>query len=1082
MRRQCSSRPSFAMPRRRRRLRALLLVTALALLVALALPALAQATTITWTHGTENYTGEGVPNTDWNDYRNWEPEQVPGPGDHVIVARDRHGHYPREVPGGSFASVEIFDCSPSAFNGSLTLTEGDSHFDQTINALGTLTVEAGATLRLDGVDYNDIGGPPVVNYGTITGSGGISGFIHNYGTVTPDSGILDLRGDQGGTSSPGSTIGGGAGTVQLKSASPDIWTMEDGSRLAGGVDVWGDVVIPLGATADCSGANSAVCGANFHGPGTLHVEPGATLYFDTTGRCDTGFTLDNHGTVVSGQYNPVWDGGTLFDNSGVLDIQDDAAGGMVASMTGGRALLVNTGSITSEGDNPLISLALDNQGTISVPSGNLQLQGGSSVPATGDFLGTDSGVVNFAGNTWQLADGVRLRNAKVGSATTVLSIPESATVTMEGANTIAGPYPRVEGPGTLRLLSGATFTTDGTPTFAGGLHFDVEGILAQIGSITVWDAGTVVDNSGTVDIQGNLRMNAGDSGVGTIVNSGTIAKSAGTGEGRIYLPLDNRGVVSCSAGRLLLCGGSTAPATGEFTGGGGEVTFYNGEYVLADGATLSGSGVRGGTLTLQPGITVPFNGTNTLAGGTVKGAGTALVPLGATLAVGGSTALSGGLALDQRGTLDFAGNYSLTTDGTGTILNSGTITKSLGTNTSTINPTLANSGTISVPTGRITLPAGKLTNYDATTKTLTGGAYAVTAPGLLRINNGDITTLAAAVTLSGAAAKLEDSAARNALRNLASVAPDGRLGLEAGQALSTVPLTNQGYLWIGEASTLSATNGAYTQAAGQTVLGAPTATLAATGTGAEVRLTGGFLTGCGTVSPALTNSGGYLRPEGATQYGTLSVAGPYSQGSGGTLLVDIASPAAGSYDTLAVSGAAALGGQLVVTRARSYQPAAGDSFAVLTAAVRNGTFAKWRSTKRSGSLPAPFTWEPSTPVRVSPSRSRTERRRAPSGTGDAEPGSAGVSNAAGAAERPPPPRSSGWCSSPPQRTSASTTAPIRAGTSCSTAGTKPGSRRSIAPATDSGWRHEVATAVSTSIARILNKHPVPSFRGTRSSL
>ena len=281
----------------------------------------------------------------------------------------------------------------------------------------------------------------------------------------------------------------------------------------------------------------------------------------------------------------------------------------------------------------------------------------------------------------------------------------------------------------------------------------------------------------------------------------------------------------------------------------------------------------------------------------MKGAGTALVPAGSSLLVTSYTALSGGLLLDQRGTLEFQGDYWLTTDGTSAIANSGTITKTAGASMSIVEPTVTNSGTISVPTGWITLPAGALTNYSAATKTLTGGTYRITAPGMLRINDADITTLAANVVLDGAAAKIEDSSANNALRNLTSVAPSGYLGLDAGQALTTAPLTNRGYvvdrrgrhpdggerrLHPGRRSDRARRP---RRPPSPRAAPAPRCASQAASSTAAARS-----------APALTNSGGYLSPGGRdASRDAQRRRVPARRAPAGALLVDIAGPAAGGY-------------------------------------------------------------------------------------------------------------------------------------------------------------------------------------------
>jgi len=115
--------------------------------------------------------------------------------------------------------------------------------------------------------------------------------------------------------------------------------------------------------------------------------------------------------------------------------------------------------------------------------------------------------------------------------------------------------------------------------------------------------------------------------------------------------------------------------------------------------------------------------------------------------------------------------------------------------------------------------------------------------------------------------------------------------------------------------------------------------------GATFRRSGGFtnsatgvLAGGGTidlVGATLTNDGA-VRPGGAGTIGTLSIAGNFVQGSGGSLDVDLASGP--SYDVLAVSGAATLDGTLNVNYLGGYT-GAGNVHPVLAYASATGTFA-----------------------------------------------------------------------------------------------------------------------------------------------
>ena len=776
-----------------RKLRLLLpLAGALVLLACLALPALAQATTVTWTQGSINYPN---PNNMWTDPRNWSPEQVPGPDDHVVIDTLS---CPSLLPaGGTFQGIEV-QCQGFVWPGDLTLTQGTSVFGaRSYDVQGTLTNYAASTIIIEGDYDNVLGTDTVVNYGTIIGrqtesfpTPSLGSPVYNYGTVTCDAGTFWLY--QGGIGYPGSTIGGGAGIVQLAAGSGGLsgWSLEDGCELAGGVELHAATTIPAGATVTCQGSDSVVLGGGLSGPGTLRVQPGSTLALSNYGGFSAGLTLDNDGTVVVNTgTGHQWQGGTLFDNSGVLDLQSNY-GGLTADTSAGRASLHNSGTITSEGINPYIELALDNSGMISVPSGSLRLIGGTSAPATGEFVGSGSGRVNFQSMTYELADGVRLQNVDIVSSPSspTLVVGPSATVTMEGANTIGGAA-RVEGPGTLRLAPEATLT--GYGAFAGGLHFDVEGTLALTYTST-WDAGTVLDNSGTVDLL-DRDINAGVGGPGTIVNTGTVTKSAASGVSvsTIALPLDNRGTVRAGAGTLRLAGGTSAPATGSFVSSGGALMFAGASlFELGDGATLTGTtpDQNGEKLAVVAGATATFEGSTSLHG-TLSGPGTARVPPDATVTVTGDYNYFDGVQLDVEGTfalasfatvyggsvIDNSGTFyvlyharllSDAANGPGSLLNRGTIirTDSMGGGAASrsaraaappipkgwmgnesISVPIDNQGTVRVMTGVLELTPGILLNYNAATKTLTGGTYEAVSSGILRIDDADVATLAASV-------------------------------------------------------------------------------------------------------------------------------------------------------------------------------------------------------------------------------------------------------------------------------------------------------------------------------------------------
>ena len=100
----------------------------------------------------------------------------------------------------------------------------------------------------------------------------------------------------------------------------------------------------------------------------------------------------------------------------------------------------------------------------------------------------------------------------------------------------------------------------------------------------------------------------------------------------------------------------------------------------------------------------------------------------------------------------------------------------------------------------------------------------------------------------------------------------------------------------------------------------------------------GTLAGNGTVQANVINSG-HVRPGNSA--GVLDIVGNYTQQVGAALEIELGgiTPAL-QYDSLAVTGAATLGGTLIVSLINNFTPMAGNSFQILTAnGGLTGTFA-----------------------------------------------------------------------------------------------------------------------------------------------
>src|SRR5262249_12394348 len=98
---------------------------------------------------------------------------------------------------------------------------------------------------------------------------------------------------------------------------------------------------------------------------------------------------------------------------------------------------------------------------------------------------------------------------------------------------------------------------------------------------------------------------------------------------------------------------------------------------------------------------------------------------------------------------------------------------------------------------------------------------------------------------------------------------------------------------------------------------------------------GGLLGGGGTIGGSVLNSG-IVSPGNSP--GTLTVAGNYTQTTGGTLRIEIAGLGPTEHDLLAINGTANLSGTLQVVRLNNFQLSPGAQITFLTANGVNGTF------------------------------------------------------------------------------------------------------------------------------------------------
>lgn len=330
-------------------------------------------------------------------------------------------------------------------------------------------------------------------------------------------------------------------------------------------------------------------------------------------------------------------------------------------------------------------------------------------------------------------------------------------------------------------LGNFNLVMNGNYTQSRGLLADLTGTgsIRTSGTVTLGD--TMVDgvhsffSQGTLIFNSTLECDICDTGIGHSGNSclwqsGDIMMD----EGATFLNGASSTMTIGTAGRLYWNNVGTQPA-------------FNNQ------GTIKRTGVAG--TTMVTGVTLNNTGTVQVESGTLRADTVAQVSAGAL--TGGTWNVFGGSTLDLVGaaittnaadvTLRDAGSQFPAIDGLQTNAAAGRLTLGAGRNFTT-QGNFTNSGALNVgaSTAFRVAPGQSLTNYNAGTRTLTGGTYSVGAGGAIRFDGADVRTLAADVTLSGAGSDITDPVLnQSGLRNLGTVAGAGALSVQSGRNFLT---------------------------------------------------------------------------------------------------------------------------------------------------------------------------------------------------------------------------------------------------------------------------------------------------------
>jgi RHS repeat-associated protein len=255
-----------------------------------------------------------------------------------------------------------------------------------------------------------------------------------------------------------------------------------------------------------------------------------------------------------------------------------------------------------------------------------------------------------SGKTVSITEGARVASVVQGEGSLVISAGslevgsalEASTIkglsvtggTLSGAATVnvtgtftGGEAGTMSGTGSTVIASGATGTISSSALYLKERTFSNVGTLTVAKAADLQGSGHAkLTNSGTLIVNGeDAGSNHGliaSAGEATVINTGTLKKTEGTGASPVEFAIENEGTVSATSGTLEIRGGgkSGEHATGSWSASGAETKIL-----------FNSEGTRG---TTSLGATVPLSGAIEIVQGTVT-AGKIEAP-SATVTISGS--------------------------------------------------------------------------------------------------------------------------------------------------------------------------------------------------------------------------------------------------------------------------------------------------------------------------------------------------------------------------------------------------------------------------------------------------------------
>jgi Tol biopolymer transport system component len=744
----------------------------LPLLLLIAATALAPAGDLVWTN-----TSGG----NWSIASNWNPNQSPGAGDNAIITNEGSYTVTLDVDvavaslslGGAVGTqtfsafsrtLTLNGASAIRGNGSMGLNSCTVSGTGTLTNLGTLNPnntkinaglvnqgllvyggassqggafdnQAGAILRVQGnndgatdltvangftnsgtIELTSVASPTEANLNVTSGTmvnaaGGQIKTLPGTGGARTLGAQLDNRGavtiDQPLTLSKSSAAHLNSGTISVSGGNCTV-------SQNGTFTTTGTLTIAAGKTLQVVGGTFNYSSGTVEGAGTLNLSFTTANFTPNFNNAVTALQLNNatlngHGTVTNAA------GQTLAPNNSAVNAGLVNQGLLVyggANRQGGAfenqagAVLRVQGNIDGSTDLTVAN-GFTNSGTIELTSvaspteANLNVTSGTMVNAAGGQIKALPGT-----------GGARTLGAQLDNRGAV-TIDQPLTLSKSSAAHLNSGTISVSG-GNCTVSQNGTFTTTGTLTIAAGKTLQVVGGTFNYNSGTVGGAGTLNLSFTTA----NFRPDFNNAVTTLQLNNATLnGPGAVTNVAGQALIANNCAINAVVVNQGLLVYGGANNQGGAFENQAGAVLRVQGNSDGATDLTVANGFINGGTIELTSAASPSAANLNVTSGTMVNAAGGQINALAGT---GGARTL--GAQLDNRGTVTI-GQPLMLNKGSADHLNSGAIDLSGGNltlNQSGTTPTLTNTGTINIGSGR--------------TFTVTGGRFDNVAPGNLQGN------------------------------------------------------------------------------------------------------------------------------------------------------------------------------------------------------------------------------------------------------------------------------------------------------------------------------------------------------------